>query len=81
MVSAARAQYLNGMRGFQSNSLALFVNSLALMGRLAMLRSVASIMMSVHERKSSYWDGREESFGGLGSKALEEGNMRLPRVK
>lgn len=47
MVSAARAQYLKPMRGFQWNSLALSVNSFALMGRLPMLRSVTFILTFV----------------------------------
>jgi hypothetical protein len=44
MVSAARAQYLKPMRGFQSNCFALSVNSLALMGPRPMFKSVLLMM-------------------------------------
>jgi hypothetical protein len=55
MVSAARAQYLKPTRGFQSNSFAFSLSSLALMGWLPMLESMPFILTTGdrQERKVS----------------------------
>lgn len=49
MVSAARIQCLSPMRGFQSKSLALEVNSFALIGLLTTVGIVLFIIVTLHQ--------------------------------